>query len=47
MPEAFFQNLQKLAIQRYIGDFMQNQNELTPAEKWERLTFADNYIFCK
>ena len=26
---------------------MQNQNELTPAQKWERLTFADNYIFCK
>ncbi len=26
---------------------MQNKNELTPAEKWERLTFADNYIFCK
>lgn len=24
-----------------------NKNELSPAEKWERLTFADNYIFCK
>ena len=21
--------------------------ELTPLEKWERLTFADNFIFCK
>ena len=26
---------------------MQNKTELTPAQKWERLTFADNYIFCK
>lgn len=23
------------------------KTNLTPAEKWERLTFADNYIFCK
>lgn len=21
--------------------------KLSPAEKWKRLTFADNYIFCK
>lgn len=29
------------------GGFYMNKNELSPAEKWERLTFADNYIFCK
>lgn len=23
------------------------KHELTPAEKWERLSFKDNYIFCK
>lgn len=28
-----------------MGDFM--QNKLSSAEKWEKLTFADNYIFCK
>lgn len=26
---------------------MNVKTELTPAEKWERLTFADNFIFCK
>lgn len=26
---------------------MQNENKLSSAEKWEKLTFADNYIFCK
>ena len=26
---------------------MRNKNEFTPAEKSEKLTFADNYIFCK
>lgn len=26
---------------------MNAKTELTPAEKWERLTFADNFIFCK
>lgn len=24
-----------------------NTNELTPAEKWEQATFANNFIFCK
>ncbi len=24
-----------------------NKNALTPAQKWNRLTFADNFIFCK
>ncbi len=23
------------------------KNELSPAERWKRLTFSDNYIFCK
>lgn len=26
---------------------MKDKRKLTPAEKWERLTFADNFIFCK
>ena len=26
---------------------MKKENQLTPLEKWERLTFADNFIFCK
>ena len=26
---------------------MTKKMELTPLEKWERLTFADNFIFCK
>ena len=26
---------------------MKEMNELTPAEKWERATLADNFIFCK
>lgn len=26
---------------------MKAKQELTPAQKWERLTFADNFIFCK
>lgn len=26
---------------------MQNEIKLSSAEKWEKLTFADNYIFCK
>lgn len=26
---------------------MRNRNELSSLEKWERLTFADNFIFCK
>lgn len=26
---------------------MKVKNKLSPAEKWKRLTFADNYIFCK
>lgn len=26
---------------------MRNKNELSSAEKWEQLTFADNFIFCK
>ena len=26
---------------------MEEMHELTPAEKWERATLADNFIFCK
>ncbi len=26
---------------------MTHKNDLTPAEKWERATLADNFIFCK
>lgn len=26
---------------------MKKENDLTPGEKWERATLADNFIFCK
>ena len=26
---------------------MNNKLKLTPAQKWERATLADNFIFCK
>ncbi len=26
---------------------MKKENDLTPGEKWEQATLADNFIFCK